>query len=1080
MQKLILLCTLYILCPISYGQIIQFTQTPAYSPLPFQIANFSQLGNSESDFIDIENDGDLDLILTGTTVFNNDRTELYINDGFGNYTIDTTENFSTVESGTIDIGDVDNDGDFDVLISGWLTGTLTKSTKLYLNDGNGLFIENTGLSLFGTWNSDPEFVDWDGDNDLDIFYSSSFPFSETRRYQNDGFGNFSLLNDPVFPSSQKNAFTFFDVDGDLDQDLLFSGQVTGSNFPYTKLYLNDGVGIYSPDTNTFVNVASGSISVGDIDGDLDLDVFISGIDEFGYKQAGVYRNDITLGSGFVQIDNLNPVDYSTSEFVDLNMDGNLDLIVGGLDTNNTYYTSAYINDGFGAFIESNLGLLDNIAYGDIDFADVNMDGSTDLFITGSATYGRSSFIYLNDGTGIFQKVSGTPFSGVQNGAISSFDIDDDSDKDVILSGWNLPMDSLVTMVYRNDGLGHFFLDSANNIIGKKNGDTDYSDVDGDGDLDFVISGRDFSNNKLIRFYKNDGFGIFNLDPLNLGYADFSALEFGDSQNDGWEDLLIAGGTGNPNTWIAQNNLGTFSGIPSVFSNSSNGDVSFGDADSDNDLDIFITGAGITKLYLNDGLGNYALSIGQPFTQLYNSSIEVADVDGDADLDMLQTGITSVSGSGNIICELYLNSGSGTFYIEPTFAIDGIQNGDLSLTDIDNDLDPDITILGYSMAGRITKIYQNQGGLSFVELANLPFDSLGAGSIAYEDFDLDGDLDLILTGQNQFLHSTAKLYENTSCFLSYGVDSVTTCSSYTTPSGNQTYTTIGSYVVNDTLVNACGADSIIEINLTLLPVQYNFDSINICYGSNFTYIDGSLSSNIIENEFHSSVLGGMASNGCDSVVIEYLIVPILEVNTTICQGSTFGLPDNSFIYNLNNDTIIETILSGLALGNCDSIVRTNIFVTNVDVVVNSNDSILNANTTSADYQWLECPQMSIIEEETESTFIAQTNGSYAVIINENGCLDTSDCVLITGLSISELIQDDVYLYPNPAESIVRIHGLEMLNEIGSIRVTNVHGIIVNIMIPNQSNELDLSNLKAGWYLIEIEHERGFKRMTLIKN
>ena len=98
-----------------------------------------------------------------------------------------------------------------------------------------------------------------------------------------------------------------------------------------------------------------------------------------------------------------------------------------------------------------------------------------------------------------------------------------------------------------------------------------------------------------------------------------------------------------------------------FAGVAEGSIAFADIDGDNDLDVLITGRDssgtiISKLYTNDGLGNFTEMMGTPFEGVVLSSIGFADVDGDNDQDVLITG-TSSSG---VISKLYTNDGMGNF------------------------------------------------------------------------------------------------------------------------------------------------------------------------------------------------------------------------------------------------------------------------------------------------------------------------------------------------------------------------------------------------------------------------------------
>ena len=116
-----------------------------------------------TDFIDYDNDGDLDIFITGLGP-SNKIAKLYRNSR-GRFFEDTNNAFSGVYYSDASTGDYDNDGDIDILITGD-TGSI-KIATLYLNTG-GSFTEDTSVSLTGVFNSTGTFGDYDNDGDLDI------------------------------------------------------------------------------------------------------------------------------------------------------------------------------------------------------------------------------------------------------------------------------------------------------------------------------------------------------------------------------------------------------------------------------------------------------------------------------------------------------------------------------------------------------------------------------------------------------------------------------------------------------------------------------------------------------------------------------------------------------------------------------------------------------------------------------------------------------------------------------------------------------------------------------------------------
>ena len=131
--------------------------------------------------------------------------------------------------------------------------------------------------------------------------------------------------------------------------------------------------------------------------------------------------------------------------------------------------------------------------------------------------------------------------------------------------------------------------------------------------------------------------------------------------------------------------------------------------------------------------------------VWAGSVAWGDYDNDGDLDILLTG----NPSGTPIAKVYENTG-GTF-VEDTSAsavLTGVwAAGSMAWGDYDNDGDLDITLSGWdSDQNAITKVYENSGG-AFAEdtSASAVLAGVWAGSVAWGDYDNDGDLDILLTG-----------------------------------------------------------------------------------------------------------------------------------------------------------------------------------------------------------------------------------------------------------------------------------------------------------------------------------------------
>src|SRR6185503_18565829 len=98
-------------------------------------------------------------------------------------------------------------------------------------------------------------------------------------------------------------------------------------------------------------------------------------------------------------------------------------------------------------------------------------------------------------------------------------------------------------------------------------------------------------------------------------------------------------------------------------------------------------------------------------------------------------------------------GLGMFgWLETMSGLDAVDNGAVAVGDVDNDGFLDIALMGQTGSGQITRIYRNNGNGTFTDMA-LSLPGLENGSLAFADFEGDGDLDLLMQGQdNSTSHS----------------------------------------------------------------------------------------------------------------------------------------------------------------------------------------------------------------------------------------------------------------------------------------------------------------------------------------
>ncbi len=111
-------------------------------------------------------------------------------------------------------------------------------------------------------------------------------------------------------------------------------------------------------------------------------------------------------------------------------------------------------------------------------------------------------------------------------------------------------------------------------------------------------------------------------------------------------------------------------------------------------------------------------------------------------------LTGYTGSSRV-SKIYRNNGNNTFTEQTTIALTGVSSGSVAWGDYDNDGDLDILLTGKKGEDflgnplHISKIYRNNGDNTFSQIASLS--GVQRSSVAWGDYDNDGDLDILLTG-----------------------------------------------------------------------------------------------------------------------------------------------------------------------------------------------------------------------------------------------------------------------------------------------------------------------------------------------
>ncbi|MBD2755594.1 beta strand repeat-containing protein [Spirosoma validum] len=347
---------------------------------------------------DVDGDENIDMV---TANFGNNTVSVRLNNGAGYFTAPATNPDPTVGNKPSDValGDVDGDGDLDLVTANFDDNTV--SVRLNNGAGNFTpHATNPNPAVGTVAGSNPSDValgDVDGDGDLDlitiVFKADPASFNGNRvsvRFNN-GSGNFAAANADFSFEGYPQSVALGDVNGDGYLDLVI-GSITSTGGT-VSVRLNNGAGTFTapatnPDSN--VGIFPTSIALGDLDGDSDLDLVTNN------KNSNTVSVRLNNGVGTFTAPAINPepvVGDSPGSVAlgDVDGDGDLDLLVA-----NSYSpVSVRLNDGTGNFTPPATNPDPTIGAYAISVALGDVDGDSDLDLLVASYINNTVSVRLN-------------------------------------------------------------------------------------------------------------------------------------------------------------------------------------------------------------------------------------------------------------------------------------------------------------------------------------------------------------------------------------------------------------------------------------------------------------------------------------------------------------------------------------------------------------------------------------------------------------------------------------------------------------------------------------------------------------
>lgn len=354
---------------------------------------------SKQCWADFDNDGYLDIITIGMSGQNSPITKLYKNNlGLSFNIVDNTP-FQNVYFGNIGCTDFNNDGLVDILLSG-MDLSDNFYTILYKNNGNFSFSVFDNTTFTGVASSSVSWTDFDNDGFTDVIISGTPDNANgiTKLYKNNNGINFTLFDGTTFTGVFNGSTIWADFNNDTFADLLINGY--SSTGYITHIFINNnGSSFTQLQATNLPQVSTGAASCADYDNDGFIDFAVMGHTNTYYATVNIYKNN--GNNTFTNNSNHGIPGYmfGSINWCDYNNDGLSDLLITGNNSNFTASSILYKNIGNGIFTPDNNNNLTGTAGGAAIWADYNNDNKPDILLSGQTENGDAVLqLYKNIST----------------------------------------------------------------------------------------------------------------------------------------------------------------------------------------------------------------------------------------------------------------------------------------------------------------------------------------------------------------------------------------------------------------------------------------------------------------------------------------------------------------------------------------------------------------------------------------------------------------------------------------------------------------------------------------------------------
>lgn len=364
--------------------------------------------------------------------------------------------------------------------------------------------------------------------------------------------------------------------------------------------------------------------------------------------------------------------------------------------------------------------------------------------------------------------------------------------------------------------------------------------------------------------------------------------------------------------------------------------------------------------------------------------------------------------------------------------------------------------------------------------------------------LQQDTRLIATGEfsgykypNGSHYQSAGMVRLFTCSATNEIQTLNACDSLTWIDGNTYYSDNNTASYTYTSIGGCDSTITLNLTITTTPASPVLSDVSACESYELPAISEG-------NYFSSANAGGTAFNAGDLISTTQTVYVYAE-NGTCSDEHAFTITIDEAISadTLDNvETCVSYELPALTSGNyfsmgngggtqltagdlistsqmvyiyaengaCSSEDTFEIIIHPSPVnTVSISETLLTADQAGITYQWIDCANNTEIIGATAQNFVVQQNGSYAVILDNGMCTDTSACAVIADLGLQETESDRIVrVFPNPTTGVLTLSSIQQLK---SIEIINLEGKQL-LQIDPDSKTIDISILSRGIYIMRI--------------